>query len=571
MAGGMIPQSFINGLLDRVDIVEMVGARVQLRRAGANHMGLCPFHEEKTPSFHVYADGHYHCYGCGAHGTAISFVMDADGLEFPEAVEALAAQVGLEVPRERAAGKRPDQSLYDVLAAANERFQAWLQGDAGARAYLAERGVAEATVKTFGIGLAPSGWERLKTALHGLGQDKLLAAGLLVAREDRAYDRFRDRIVFPIRDTRGRVIGFGGRIYKPADNQPKYLNSPETDVFKKGRELYGLFEARRAERRLASVVVVEGYMDVVALAQHGVGNAVATLGTAIGQAHFERLYRHVDDVVCCFDGDEAGRGAAWKAVAAAFPMLGEGRQLRFAFLPEGEDPDSLIRSRGTEDFRRRIRDATSVGDYFLSHLQVGLDLQRLDHRALLCDLALPRLAQLPVGPLRTMLYEALAHLSQTNPATLEQRVQAVLPAAPRPAANARRPLSKLGEKLLALIVAQPRLLQALDAANAQRLAAAAAEDELLGDVLRFLQEAPDADTAALLGRFIGESAYERLAAVAAQPQPLPADAWTAEFADGAGRYLAECDRHRRDAVRQSDSLVDPNYKARAQRFLQRLS
>lgn len=560
MAGGMIPQSFINGLLDRVDIVEVVGARVQLRRAGANHMGLCPFHEEKTPSFHVYADGHYHCYGCGAHGTAISFVMDADGLEFPEAVEALAAQVGLEVPRERAAGKRPDQSLYDVLAAANERFRAWLREDAGARAYLAERGVARATIETFGIGLAPTGWERLKTALHGLGQDKLLAAGLLVARDSRTYDRFRDRIVFPIRDTRGRVIGFGGRIYKPADDQPKYLNSPETDVFKKGRELYGLFEARRAERRLASVVVVEGYMDVVALAQHGVGNAVATLGTAIGQAHFERLYRHVDDVVCCFDGDAAGRDAAWKAVKAAFPVLSEGRQLRFVLLPEGEDPDTLIRNRGAEDFQDRVRGATSVGDYVLGHLQQGLDLQRLDHRALLCDLALPMLAQLPAGALRTMLFAALARLAQTDAAVLERQAHSAATAAPTASAPARRPLTKLGGRLLQLLVGAPQLLQCLDAASARSLATAAAGDELLGDVLDYVQREPDVDTAALLGRFLGDSAYDRLAAVAAEPILLSPTACAEEFAAGARRYVAEHERQARaamrDAVRQSNSLAD---------------
>ena len=560
MAGGMIPQSFINGLLARVDIVEVVGTRVQLRRAGANHMGLCPFHEEKTPSFHVYADGHYHCYGCGAHGTPIGFLMDADGLEFPEAVEALAAQVGLEVPRERTAGKPPDKSLDKVLAAANERFQAWLTDDPGAQAYLTKRGVGEATAQTFGIGLAPTGWERLKTALHGLGEDKLLAAGLLVARDGRTYDRFRDRIVFPIRNTKGGVIGFGGRIYKAADEQPKYLNSPETEKFKKGRELYGLFEARRAERRLASVVVVEGYMDVVLLAQHGVVNAVATLGTAVGQAHFERLYNYVDDVVCCFDGDNAGRDAALKAVTAAFPVLAEGRQLRFVFLPEGEDPDSLVRSRGAEDFRRRVRSATSVGDYFLSHLQAGLDLRRIDHRANLCDLALPQLVKLPVGPLRTLLYAEVARLGQIDPARLEERAQEALTADPVPAVKADRPPSKLGAKLLQLLVWAPRLLQVLDARDARSFVNAAARDELLADVLDYVQREPDVDTAALLGRFVGDSRYDRLAAAAAEPILLPPAARAEEFAAGAQRYVAERERQARvpmlDAVRQSNSPAD---------------
>ena len=558
MAGG-IPQSFINGLLDRVDIVDVVGARVQLRRAGANHIGLCPFHGEKTPSFHVYADGHFHCYGCGAHGTSIGFLMDADGLSFPEAVEALAGLVGLEVPRQRGSGKRPDRSLYDVLEAANDCFQAWLTEDAEARAYLGTRGVTPATARGFGLGLAPAGWERLKTALHVFGTDKLRAAGLLAGEGGRIYDRFRERITFPIRDTRGRVVGFGGRTYRESDgNQPKYLNSPETEVFKKGRELYGLFEARRERRRLDRVVVVEGYMDVVALAQHGVDNAVATLGTAIGPAHFERLYRHVDDVTCCFDGDDAGRSAAWKAVEAAFPALAEGRQLRFAFLPEGEDPDTLVRRRGAGELQERLRDATSLGDYFLAHLREGLDLQRLDHRALLCDLALPRLAHLPAGALRTMLLAELARLSRTDPAVLEAKTRQV-PAAV-PGSRTQRPLSKLGSRLLRLLVHQPHLFERLDADTAHRLAAGAADDELLGEVLRFVQQTPGADAAALLGRFLGEPSYAGLAAIAEQPLPLSADACAVEFAAGARRYVAECERQRRvpirNAVRQSDSLAD---------------
>ena len=563
-----IPQSFINSLLDRADLVEVIGDRVQLRRAGANHMGLCPFHNEKTPSFHVYADGHYHCYGCGAHGSAIGFLMDSDGLTFPEAIETLAARLGLEVPRQQTSDKRPDAGLYDVLAAASERFQGWLKSNAEARAYLEMRGVGQATATNFGLGLAPGGWEGLKTALQRFGDDKLAAAGLLVAADGgRTYDRFRERIVFPIRDTRGRVIGFGGRTFQAnSTDQAKYINSPETDVFKKRRELYGLYEARQADRRLASVVVVEGYMDVVALAEHGIANAVATLGTAIGQAHFEQLYRrNLDDVVCCFDGDDAGRAAAWKAVTAAFPVLSEGRQLRFVFLPEGEDPDSLVRARGAEAFRAHIEGATSVGDYYLNHLQAGLDLKRLDHRALLCDLALPGLAQLPAGALRAMLLAALAQLGQTDQAALEQRAREAA-AAPSAAADApaiappRRPLSTLGARLLALIVAAPPLVQALDAPNAEQLTAAAAEDELLGDVLRFLQSDPEADTAALLGRFLGEPDYDRLSAIAAKPLTLPADDWAAELAAGARRYIAERERQQRatmrEAVRQSESLAD---------------
>ena len=579
---GMIPQSFINGLVERVDIADVVGARVKLRKAGGNQMGLCPFHDEKTPSFHVYPDGHYHCFGCGAHGTTVGFLMEMDGLTFPEAVESLAAFAGVEVPREQAARRSerpPTEGIYEVLAAADEHFRGWLGGHAegaAARAYLTSRGVDSDTARQFGVGLAPSGWQTLKAALAKFGEEKLVDAGLAVKNErGRVYDRFRARVVFPIRDTRGRVIGFGGRVYDgsgakgegPGENEPKYLNSPETPVFHKGEELYGLFEARRTARRLDHLLVVEGYMDVVALASQGVGGAVATLGTAVGEAHFKRLFRHVNRVICCFDGDDAGRNAAWKAVDAAFPALSAGRELRFVFLPEGEDPDTLVRSRGAAHFRGLIENAVPVGNYFWDHAKAGLDLGGVGHRATLCDFALPHIALLPNGALRDLLVRDLAALVDTDAADLERRLGAPPADPPAPTFSTERDgESRAAEALLHRLVRHPSLFGGLSAAQREQLVAA---DGLLGEVARFLAEQPSADTAVLLGWSLGEPCHAPLAAFAARPLSAGADipaqsvrespsAVAVEFSEWLRRHVeVESGRRRRalfDQVRRSDSL-----------------
>ena len=542
---GLIPQSFVNTLIERVDTVEVVRGRVQLKKAGANHVGLCPFHDEKTPSFHVYAD-HFHCFGCGAHGTALGFLMDLDGLTFPEAVESLASTLGLEVPRQGGPGRRADPAIYDVLAAANSQFKAWLRNHPAAPAavaYLKDRDVKGEVARDFGIGFAPPGWDGLKAALARFGEQSLVDAGLLARNDDgRTYDRFRERIVFPIRDARGRVLGFGGRVFaEHAQGQPKYLNSPETDVFHKGREVYGLFEARRAGRRLEELIVVEGYMDVVALAQHGFTNAVATLGTAIGEAHFSRLYRVVDRVVCCFDGDDAGREAAWKAVNAAFPTLSAGRHLGFVFLPDGEDPDTVVRSGGAGAFNALLADATPVGRYLLARLQSGLDLATVDDRATLADLALPLIGRLPQGQLRTALLAELARMTLNDPVRLEARIGTEDQRPQRPV-QAAPATSKLGTTFLRLLVRRPRALQGLTDAERRELRANAAGT--LGEVLRFLGEEPDADTAMLQGRFVGEPAHQQVAALTAAEDILPVEIAEQECRDCARRFLAEQRRRR---------------------------
>ena len=583
---GMIPQAFINRLVERVDSAEVIGARVQLKKAGNNHVGLCPFHNEKTPSFHVYADG-YHCFGCGAHGTSLGFLMEMDGLTFPEAVESLAALVGLEVPREQA-DRRPQPEtagLREPLDAAAERYRGWLRHHAegpAAIAYLKGRGLGGAVLDDYQVGLAPSGWDSLKNALAKFGEDKLCTVGLLVKNDKgRSYDRFRARIVFPIRDTRGRVVGFGGRVYDgsgargegPRQDDAKYINSPATPVFNKGAELYGLFEARRAERNPDALVVVEGYLDVLALAAHGFTSAVATLGTAVGEAHFKRLFRHVDRVVCCFDGDAAGRAAAWKAVDAAFPALSARRTLGFVFLPEGEDPDTVARDKGAGHFRALVADAVPVGEFFLAHLREGLNLEQLDHRATLCDLALPHLVRLPDGPLRALLLAELAELASVDAATLTARLRSERPPAtpvpgvPAPPETWSPAKSTRAELVLHRLVQRPAAFQAL---IAEQQAALAQESDVLAEVAGFLVEHPQADTAMLLGWFMAEPAYARLAELAGRPLPLSdADAVCAEVAEAAANLLEDRRRQQRQAlaerVRQQGSLDDLRQLAAAKR------
>ncbi|WP_369958624.1 DNA primase [Pseudomonas benzenivorans] len=420
---GLIPQSFIDDLLNRTDIVEVVGARIQLKKAGKNYTACCPFHKEKTPSFSVSPDKQfYYCFGCGAGGNALGFVMDHDQLEFPQAVEDLAKRAGMEVPREEGgrSGKprQPtDSPLYPLLAAAAEFYRQALKSHPQRRAavdYLKGRGLSGEIARDFGLGFAPPGWDNLLKHLAGdsLQQKAMIDAGLLVenAESGKRYDRFRDRVIFPIRDSRGRVIAFGGRVL--GDDKPKYLNSPETPVFHKGQELYGLYEARKSNRDLDEIMVVEGYMDVIALAQQGLRNAVATLGTATSEEHLKRLFRLVPSVLFCFDGDQAGRNAAWRALEACLPNLQDGRRARFLFLPEGEDPDTLVRSEGTDAFRARIaQQAQPLADYFFQQLGEEADPRSLEGKAHLATLAAPLIDKIPGNNLRTLMRQRLAELT----------------------------------------------------------------------------------------------------------------------------------------------------------------
>ncbi|MDO9317418.1 MAG: DNA primase [Gammaproteobacteria bacterium] len=458
---GLIPQAFIDDLLSRVDIVDVIDKRIKLRKTGKNYSALCPFHTEKSPSFSVEPDKQfYYCFGCGAGGNALGFVMDYERMDFPQAVEALAGDYGLEVPREEGKGEDKRQSenkqLLAVLHDANQFYQKQLRAHplkTRAVDYLKKRGLTGEVAKQFGIGFAPPGWDNLLKALGNNAStiESMIKSGLLIKRDqDNAeeassqqgprkegqYDRFRDRIMFPIRDTRGRVIGFGGRVLN--DDKPKYLNSPETPVYHKGNELYGLYEARRANPKLMRFVIVEGYMDVVALAQHGIDYAVATLGTATNATHLTRLFRLVSEVVYCFDGDNAGRTAAWRGLQTALPVLEDGRQVRFLFLPDGEDPDTLVRKIGKDRFNNLIDHATPLADFFFDHLREGLDAESIEGKAKLSSLAIPLLRLLPNGIYRQLMLDRLASLAGVESRSIEAMVNKSTPA-PQPSVDSAPP------------------------------------------------------------------------------------------------------------------------------------
>ncbi|HHX34783.1 MAG TPA: DNA primase, partial [Gammaproteobacteria bacterium] len=420
---GLIAQGFIDDLLNRTDIVDVVSSRVQLKKSGKNYTACCPFHQEKTPSFSVSQEKQfYYCFGCGAGGNALGFIMDHDHLEFPEAVEELAKRAGVEVERESSGTpqkpRQPvDSPLYALLTAASEYYRNALKNHPQRNAavnYLKQRGVSGIIARDFALGFAPPGWDNLSKHLGGdtLQQKALIDAGLLVenAESQRRYDRFRDRIIFPIHDSRGRIVGFGGRVL--GDDKPKYLNSPETAVFHKGQELYGLYEARKYNRQLNEIIVVEGYMDVIALAQQGLRNAVATLGTATSEEHIKRLFRVVPNILFCFDGDNAGRKAAWRALEATLSNLKDGQQARFLFVPDGEDPDSLIRSEGLEAFQARIaQQSVALTEYFFTHLSAEVNLDSLEGKAHLATLAAPLVERIPGANLRALMRQKLTHIT----------------------------------------------------------------------------------------------------------------------------------------------------------------
>ncbi|MBD9657553.1 MULTISPECIES: DNA primase [unclassified Pseudomonas] len=430
---GLIPQSFIDDLLNRTDIVDVVSSRIQLKKTGKNYSACCPFHKEKTPSFTVSPDKQfYYCFGCGAGGNALGFVMDHDQTEFPQAVEELAKRAGMDVPREDngRGGGRPrqptDSPLYALLKAAADYYRQALKSHPQRRAaveYLKGRGLSGEIARDFGLGFAPPGWDNLLKHLAGdsLQHKAMIDAGLLVENPDsgKRYDRFRDRVIFPIHDSRGRVIAFGGRVL--GDDKPKYLNSPETPVFHKGQELYGLYEARKNNRNLDEIMVVEGYMDVIALAQQGLRNAVATLGTATSEEHLKRIFRLVPSVLFCFDGDQAGRNAAWRALEAALPNLQDGRRARFLFLPDGEDPDTLVRSEGTEAFQARIHQhAQPLADYFFQQLSEEADPRSLEGKAHLVTLAAPLIDKIPGNTLRALMRQRLTQITGLDTSAMGQ-------------------------------------------------------------------------------------------------------------------------------------------------------
>jgi DNA primase len=486
----VIPQSFITDLLNRVDIVEVVGRYVQLRKGGANLLGLCPFHNEKSPSFTVSPSKQfYHCFGCGVHGTAIGFLMEFSGMSYPEAIRDLAQSAGMTVPdedpatvRDQVTRKAESVALSEVLGKASAYYKQQLRGSPRAIDYLKGRGLTGEIAAHFGLGYAPDRWDGLKAAFLDYELPELVGAGLVIQRDAegpdaaKRYDRFRDRIMFPIRSVRGEVIGFGGRIID--QGEPKYLNSPETAVFQKGNELYGLFEARQAIRERDFALVVEGYMDVVALAQLGFGNVVATLGTACTPVHVQKLLRQTDHVVFSFDGDGAGRKAAWRALEASLPYAADDKLLSFLFLPPEHDPDTFVREEGPEAFEREVSAAWPLSVFFVRHLSENVDLDTAEGRARLQHDALPLIKLLPDGALRGQVLTRLAEVALTSPEALASqagirlRSARSLDAGRRASATGggRAPVTVNEQKIVRFLLGAPGLYFQLDGAARAALA-----------------------------------------------------------------------------------------------------
>lgn len=416
-----IPRHFINEVLTRTNIVELIHRHVPLKKAGASFTACCPFHSEKTPSFHVSESKQvYHCFGCGNHGNAIGFLMNYERLNFLEAIEDLAHQVGLEVPKESFESHLNTQPLYEILERTAAIYQQALVTSKIAQQYLKSRGLTEVTIKKFHIGFAPEQWEYLRPQLkaNAAGLTQLIQTGMVVTNKNgRHYDRFRNRIIFPIRDVRGRVIGFGGRSL--GDQLPKYLNSPETELFHKSSELFGLYEAKQAQADLIRVLVVEGYMDVIMLNQYGISEAVATLGTAIGHKHLQRLFRHTQNIVFCFDGDAAGHKASWRALEISLEMMQDGHQIQFMFLPKNEDPDTLIQKEGPEAFKTRMDKAISLADFFFHRITRKVDLNSLEGKAKIATNAKSLLSKIRNGVFQQLMLKRLSEIVGVHSEHLE--------------------------------------------------------------------------------------------------------------------------------------------------------
>ncbi len=550
----MIPESFIQELLHRVDVVDLIDGYVPLKKAGANFAACCPFHNEKSPSFTVSPSKQfYHCFGCGAHGTAIGFLMEYSGLGFIDAIRELSSRVGLQVPEDE--GRRPHDgpkitALTEIMARAAKYYYEQLKRSAKAIDYLKGRGVSGEIAQKFGIGYAPEGWQNLEAVFEDYAGAELQTAGLVIRNEQgRLYDRFRDRVMFPIMNQKGEMIAFGGRVL--GDGEPKYLNSPETPLFEKGREVFGLPQARAALRDRNTAIVVEGYMDVVALAQHGVGNAVATLGTATTATHVQKLLRQVDRIVYCFDGDNAGRKAAWRALENSLEALPEQKSIGFVFLPDTEDPDSFVRRHGTEAFDRLIAQATPLSEFLLRELASHCDMTSAEGRARLVAEAKPLLARLQTPLLRLQLIKRLAEASGFSQPEVE-RLCDLRPIARAAPARSPRPEKSLLRPVMQLLLLKPELAKKLPLETLPDNSAEARAVRVLCETILAAGE-PVPDYAVLLERLRGrddETVLREAAAELMQNNPFAEDVVDAEFDGAVGRL------HEAENIRALELLQD---------------
>ncbi len=567
----MIPQGFILDLLARVDIVEVVGRYVALKKAGQNYLGLCPFHGEKTPSFTVSPTKQFfHCFGCGAHGSAIGFLMDHRGLSYVEAIQELAQGVGLTVPQESVrAGQEAaaQRGLGEVLQTAADFYRRGLKEAPAAIEYLKGRGLTGAIAARYGLGFAPDAWQGLRAAFENYSDPRLVDAGLVICgEENKRYDRFRGRIMFPIRNRRGSVIGFGARVLD--GSEPKYLNSPETALYHKGQELYGLFEAQEAIRSRGRVIVCEGYMDVIALAQAGFGESVAALGTAVSSHHVMTLFRLVPHVVFAFDGDAAGRKAARRALEATLPVIGDDRRASFVLLPQGEDPDSLIREHGAGALEAELAQAQSLSQWFLSCVAEGRDLVQPEDRAATVAAARPLLESMPTGALRMQLIRVLGEATKTPAQDIESLFGLTpwrrLPAAREPAApRAGKKVESLKVRLLQRLLAFPALAREFNA----QIAALAIDgvtdtDRQLAEVWRAATSSESAHSGAVLEALVQSPYIEQYRALAARDLHGEDDCAVAHEELRAGFVAIEEERVRGEMDRIASEEMSPQARER---------
>ncbi|MGN2615207.1 DNA primase [Aliivibrio fischeri] len=551
---GHIPRSFIDELLNRHDIVDIIDARVKLKKQGKNYGACCPFHNEKSPSFSVSQEKQfYHCFGCGVHGNAIDFLMEFDRLEFVEAIEELASMLGLDVPREQRSGfnapssgptanSEQKRSLYDLMGGISQFYRSQLKSAANIHAinYLKDRGLSGEIVQKFGIGYIADEWELVKNNFgrDKASQDALVSGGMLIESDNgRRYDRFRGRVMFPIRDRRGRVIGFGGRVI--GEGTPKYLNSPETPIFHKGKELYGLYEALQAYKDLPQALVVEGYMDVVALAQYGVDYAVASLGTATTGDHMQLLFRQTSTVVCCYDGDRAGREAAWRAMEQALPYLNDGRQLKFMFLPDGEDPDTYIRQYGKEAFEQEVANAESLINFMFRTLVDQIDTSTREGKAKLTTLAVPLIDKVPGGTLRLYLREQLGKtLGIMDESQLQQLISKQGAVEPKRIAQPEIKRTAMRE-VITLLLQNPELAQLVpDLESVKEIPLPGLS--LFLQLLESCRHNPHITTGLLLEHWRGDKNEKLLSRLAAWELPIDQDNIQDVFMDSLDSVLAQC-------------------------------
>jgi DNA primase len=565
---GRIPDQFIDDLLARVDIVEVIEQRVPLKKAGRDWTARCPFHDERSPSFTVSpAKQFYHCFGCGAHGSAIKFLMEYDRLEFVDAVEDLAARVGLKVPYD--GGRRTPQEdstdLYALLGNCTTFYQRELAKTAKAREYFESRGLDAAIIERFQLGYAPEGWESLKIALGTSPQRIALLekSGMLTSGErGKKFDRFRDRVMFPIQDRRGRVIAFGGRILSKTDDGPKYLNSPETPLFHKGRELFALWQVRQMHSKIPRLIVVEGYMDVIALFQHGITQAVATLGTATTRDHAEILFRNCADVYFCFDGDRAGRSAAWRAVESVLPRMRDGRQAFFLFLPDGEDPDSIVRKEGQVGFEQRLKQATPLSEFVFAELSHDVNLVTLDGKARLAERARPLLTQIPDGAFRDLMLGELDRIANVRIRIEAQPVEASRGAAKPPQERT------LVRTAVALLIQNPEFAAAIEPpylfSNLRQPGIS-----LLVELVALCKSRPEISTALILEYFAEREESRALQKLAVMEFPGSEHEWRIEFLDALLQLDRQTQQQRLDDLlaKRNQSELDNADKDELRRLL----